>query len=161
MPYAGNPPAYVASLSTTTGVTQGSQAPSGNCARPGIWRARSAAFTDAGRATTINNSPYMLIDMTVPQKGFNFGNIDVTFFQTGIRGPGNDADETGFSPTFAAVVWIDGHSPDSADQHAVRYPAYRAQSESAVVLPNRYELRPRGGGDGSVYVPVRQPESRS
>ena len=128
---------------------------------PGFGGPGSAAFTDAGRATTINNSPYMLIDMTVPQKGFNFGNIDVTFFQTGIRGPGNDADETGFSPTFALSSGSTVTLQIPLTNTQLRYPAYRAQSESAVVLPNRYELRPRGGGDGSVYVPVRQPESRS
>ncbi len=68
MPYAGNPPAHAALLSTTTGVTQGSQGLQVTVPGPGFGGPGSAAFTDAGRATTINNSPYMLIDMTVPRK---------------------------------------------------------------------------------------------
>ncbi len=100
MPYIGNPIAYAPSLSNV-GVTQGIQSLQVTTNFPGFGGPQSAFLTDAGRATAINNSPYMLIDMTVPTTQFNFGNIDVTFFQTGIRGPGLDADETGFSPTFA------------------------------------------------------------
>jgi PEP-CTERM motif len=100
MPYIGNPPAYVPTLSNV-GVTQGVQSLQVTVPAAGFGGPQSATLTDAARATTINNSPFMLIDMTVPNTQFNFGNIDVTFFQTGIRGPGLDADETGFSPTFA------------------------------------------------------------
>ena len=100
MPYIGNPAAYVVTPSNV-GVTQGVQSIQATVPVPLFGGPQNAFLTDAARATVINNSPYMLIDMTVPNKGFNFGNIDVTFFQTGIRGPGNDADETGFSPTFA------------------------------------------------------------
>jgi hypothetical protein len=100
MPYVGNPAGYVTTLSNV-GVTQGVQslqttAPIPAFGGPG----NAAAFTDASRATIINNAPSVLIDMTVPQKGFNFGNIDLQFFQAGMRG-GAGFDETGFSPTFA------------------------------------------------------------
>lgn len=107
-PYAGNPAAYtVATTNTAPPVTQGTQAITASIGAglqlfggPG-----SAAFTDAARANLINSSPAVLIDMTVPDPNpgvndFNFGNIDLQFFQTGIR-PGGDNDETGFSSTFA------------------------------------------------------------
>jgi hypothetical protein len=102
MPYIGNPGAYTPSLSNV-GVTQGVQ--SLEVSTPGPAKPfggpQSAQLTDAARANLINNSPAVLIDMTVPNIPFGFGNIDLQFFQTGIRGPGNDADETAFSPTFA------------------------------------------------------------
>lgn len=101
IPYAGNPALYVTTLSTTTGVTQGLTALQTSVAVPAVFGGPgSAAFTDATRANLINGASEILIDMTVPNKQFNFGNIDITFFQTGIR-PGGDADETRFSPTFA------------------------------------------------------------
>jgi hypothetical protein len=107
LPYAGNPAAYVTSTTTTAPpVTEGTQALSVSITSgqpfggPG-----SASFTDAARAAIINGAPAVAIDMTVPDPrpgvaDFNFGNIDLQFFQTGIR-PGADADETRFSPTFA------------------------------------------------------------
>jgi PEP-CTERM motif len=100
MPYVGNPAGYVTTLSNV-GVTQGVQSLQTTAPIPAFGGPGSAAFTDAGRANIINNSPYVLIDMTVPQKAFGFGNIDLQFFQTGMRG-GAGFDETGYSPTFAA-----------------------------------------------------------
>jgi hypothetical protein len=100
MPYAGNPAAYTVTTSNV-GVTQGVQSIQASTPVALFGGPGSAQFTDAARANLINNASAVLIDMTVPSKAFNFGNIDLQFFQTGIRGPGLDADETGFSPTFA------------------------------------------------------------
>lgn len=100
MPYAGNPGTYTASTSTTTGVTNGTQSLQVSGAVATFGGPGSAAFTDAIRAAEINAAPAVAIDMTVPNKSFGFGNIDLTFFQAGMRG-GAGADETGFSPTFA------------------------------------------------------------
>ena len=106
-PYAGNPAPYVTSIVTTAPpVTQGTQALSTTInAGQFFGGPGSAAFTDALRAAIINGAPAVQIDMTVPDPrpgtpDFNFGNIDLQFFQPGIR-PGGDADETRFSPTFA------------------------------------------------------------
>jgi hypothetical protein len=101
MPYAGNPGIYIASTSTTTGVTNGTQSLQVSVAAAAIFGGPgSAAFTDAVRAAEINAAPAVAIDMTVPNKSFGFGNIDLQFFQAGMRG-GAGADETRFSPTFA------------------------------------------------------------
>jgi hypothetical protein len=106
-PYTGNPAPYVTSITTTAPpVTQGTQALSVTInAGQFFGGPGSAAFTDALRAAIINGAPAVQIDMTVPDPrpgtpDFNFGNIDLQFFQPGIR-PGGDADETRFSPTFA------------------------------------------------------------
>jgi len=102
MPYVGNPPLYTVSTSVTTGVTNGAQALQVSVPLPTFGGPTNATrFTDAARANLINNSDFLAIDMTVPNIPFGFGNIDLTFFQTNIR-PGFDADETRFSPTFAA-----------------------------------------------------------
>ena len=107
LPYAGNPGAYVVATTTTAPpVTHGTQAITATISAGALFGGPgSAAFTDAVRAAVINGNPAIQIDMTVPDPrpgtpDFNFGNIDLTFFQTGIR-PGGDADETRFSPTFA------------------------------------------------------------
>ena len=107
LPYTGNPPVYVTTTTTSAPyVTQGTQAITATLASGAFFGGPgSASFTDAVRAALINGSPAVAIDMTVPDPrpgtpDFNFGNIDLQFFQTGIR-PGGDADETGFSPTFA------------------------------------------------------------
>ncbi len=100
-PYAGNPALYTTSTSTTTGVTAGTQALQVSVPIPAVFGGPgSAAFTDATRAATINSAPAVAIDMTVPSQSFGFGNIDLTFFQAGMRG-GAGSDETAFSPTFA------------------------------------------------------------
>jgi hypothetical protein len=106
-PYAGNPAPYVTTITTTAPpVTQGTQALSVTInAGQFFGGPGSAQFTDAVRAALINGAPAVAIDMTVPDAlagapDFNFGNIDLQFFQTGIR-PGADNDETAFSPTFA------------------------------------------------------------
>jgi len=100
LPYAGNPALYQTTLSTTTGVTHGTTSLQTSVAVPTFGGPGSAAFTDAARANAINGASALLIDMTVPNKVFGFGNIDMQFFQTGIR-PGGDADETAFSGSFA------------------------------------------------------------
>ena len=101
MPYTGNPGIYTASTTTTTGVTDGTQALQASVPAPLIFGGPgSAAFTDATRASEINSASAVLIDMTVPNKSFGYGNIDLSFFQEGLRGAAG-ADETGFSPTFA------------------------------------------------------------
>ena len=101
MPYAGNPGIYIASTSTTTGVTNGTQSLQVSVAAAAIFGGPgSAALTDAVRATEIDAAPAVAIDMTVPNKSFGFGNIDLQFFQTGMRG-GAGSDEARFSPTFA------------------------------------------------------------
>ena len=106
-PYVGNPPVYVVATSTTTPpVTQGTQAITATIASGQLFGGpQSASLTDATRAALINNAPFVAIDMTVPDPrpgvaDFNFGNIDLQFFQPGIR-PGADADETRFSQSFA------------------------------------------------------------
>ncbi len=98
-PYSGNPAAYVVTPSNV-GVTQGLQSIQATVPVPTYGGVLSSQFTDAVLANTINSAPYVLIDMTVPDKVFNWGNIDLAFFQTDIR-PGADGDETGWSPTFA------------------------------------------------------------
>ena len=101
LPYAGNPGIYTASTSTTTGVTNGTQSLQVSVAAAAIFGGPgSAALTDAVRATEIDAAPAVAIDMTVPNKSFGFGNIDLQFFQTGMRG-GAGSDEARFSPTFA------------------------------------------------------------
>jgi hypothetical protein len=100
-PYVGNSPANYTATPSVLGVTQGLQSLQVTALAAAFGGPQSAFLTDATRATEINNASSVLIDMTVPNMGFNFGNIDLTFFQTGIRGPGNDADETRFSSTFA------------------------------------------------------------
>jgi len=101
LPYTGNPGIYVTSTSTTTGVTNGAQSLQTSVAAAAIFGGPgSAAFTDAVRAAEINAAPAVAIDMTVPNKSFGFGNIDLQFFQTGMRG-GAGNDEARFSPTFA------------------------------------------------------------
>ena len=101
MPYTGNPGIYITSTSTTTGVTQGAQSLQTSVAAPAIFGGPgSSAFTDAVRAAEIDAAPAVAIDMTVPNKSFGFGNIDLQFFQTGMRG-GAGSDEARFSPTFA------------------------------------------------------------
>jgi hypothetical protein len=106
-PYTGNPAVYtVATTTTAPPVTQGTQAITASITAGQFFGGpASSSFSDAGRANLINASPFIAIDMTVPDPNpgvndFNFGNIDLQFFQTGIR-PGGDADETAFSPTFA------------------------------------------------------------
>jgi MYXO-CTERM domain-containing protein len=106
-PYAGNPGAYVVATTTTAPpVTHGTQAITATITSGQLFGGpASSSFTDAVRAAVINGNPAVQIDMTVPDPrpgtpDFNFGNIDLQFFQTGIR-PGGDADETRFSPTFA------------------------------------------------------------
>jgi len=100
MPYAGNPGIYTVSTSTTTGVTNGTQSIQASVPVPQFGGPGSSAFTDAVRAAAINGAPAVAIDMTVPSKSFGFGNIDLQFFQTGMRG-GAGFDEARFSPTFA------------------------------------------------------------
>jgi len=106
-PYLGNPALYVVAPSLTTGVTNGLQSITATIPVPAFGGPQSASMDPTTNAAVlaktqaINNASAVAIDMTVPQQGFNFGNIDLTFFQTGIRGPGLDADETRFSPTFA------------------------------------------------------------
>ena len=100
MPYTGNPGIYTASTSTTTGVTNGTQSLQVSTPVPAFGGPGSAAFTDAVRAAQINAAPAVVVDMTVPNKSFGFGNIDLQFFQTGMRG-GAGFDETRFSSTFA------------------------------------------------------------
>jgi hypothetical protein len=110
LPYFGNPAAYtVATTNTVPPVTQGTQAinvsiPAGLQPFGG---AQSAMLTDAARVALLNSSPFVQIDMTVPDPrvgtpDFNFGNVDLQFFQPGgtLPGPGS-SDETGFSGTFA------------------------------------------------------------
>jgi hypothetical protein len=107
LPYIGNPGTYTVTTSTTTGVTNGTQsitATIGGAAFGGPQSASMDPTTNSAvlaKTLALNTAPAVLIDMTVPNKQFNFGNIDLSFFQTGIRGPGLDADETGFSSTFA------------------------------------------------------------
>lgn len=106
MPYAGNPASYTVSPSNI-GVTQGKQSVQASVLVPTFGGPLSAQLDPVNDASAlnitnaINNAQALLIDMTVPNKTFNYGNIDLQFFQEGIRGPGLDADETGFSPTFA------------------------------------------------------------
>jgi hypothetical protein len=100
MPYTGNPGIYTASTSTTTGVTNGTQAVQVSVPIPAFGGPGSAALTDALRAAEIDAAPAVAIDMTVPNKTFGFGNIDLQFFQAGMRG-GAGNDEARFSPTFA------------------------------------------------------------
>jgi len=100
LPYVGNPALYTTSLSATTGVTNGATALQVSTPVPAFGGPQSSFLTDAARANAINGASALLIDMHVPQQAFGFGNIDLQFFQTNIR-PGNNADETGFSATFA------------------------------------------------------------
>lgn len=107
LPYTGNPPVYtVATTTSAPPVTHGTQAITASLTSGQFFGGpASSQFTDALRAAIINGAPAVQIDMTVPDPrpgiaDFNFGNIDLQFFQTGIR-PGGDADETRFSPTFA------------------------------------------------------------
>lgn len=100
MPYVGNPALYVTTPSAI-GVTHGVQSMQTSVALPAVFGGPgSSVLTDAARANAINGASEILIDMTVPQQAFGFGNIDLQFFQTNIR-PGFDFDETRFSPTFA------------------------------------------------------------
>src|SRR5688572_4934784 len=99
-PYIGNPALYTVSTSLTTGVTHGLQAIQVSIPVPAFGGPQSAVFTDANLANLINGADELLIDMTVPNIPFGFGNIDLQFFQDEIR-PGFDFDETRFSPTFA------------------------------------------------------------
>jgi len=100
MPYVGNPGIYTIT-SSTTGVTQGLTSLQASVPVPTFGGPTNATrFTDAVRAAIINGAPAVAIDMTVPQTAFGFGNIDLQFFQDGLRG-GAGFDETGFSPTFA------------------------------------------------------------
>jgi hypothetical protein len=100
-PYIGNPALYTVSTSLTTGVTHGAQALQVSTPVPTFGGPQSAVFTDANLANLINGANEVLIDMTVPNVAFGFGNIDLQFFQDEIR-PGFDFDETRFSATFAA-----------------------------------------------------------
>jgi len=104
MPYHGNPGTYVVGTSTTVGVTHGTQSLSVTSNLITFGGPQSSLFSDNGRAFLFNGATDVLIDMTVPQNvTFGFGNIDLTFFQTGMRG-GAGFDETRFSPTFATAA---------------------------------------------------------
>src|SRR5262245_32143221 len=92
LPYAGNPAPYVVTTTNTSPpVTQGTQAINATINAGAFFGGPgSSAFTDAARANIISSALALLIDMTVPDPtpgapDFNFGNIDMTFFQTGIR----------------------------------------------------------------------------
>jgi hypothetical protein len=102
MPYIGNP-LFETVTPSVIGVTQGVQSLQVSTPTITFGGPQSAFLTDAARATAINNASSVLIDMTVPNIPFGFGNIDLTFFQTNIR-PGNNNDETRFSPDFTAAA---------------------------------------------------------
>jgi hypothetical protein len=101
LPYAGNPASYVTTLTNAVPpVTQGIQALSVRANTNLFGGPGSSSLLDPTIANVISGSPAVLIDMTVPNVPINFGNIDLQFFQAGMRG-GAGFDETGFSPTFA------------------------------------------------------------
>lgn len=101
LPYAGNPASYVVSLTgAVPPVTEGVQALAVRANTNLFGGPASASMLNPTAANIISGSPAVLIDMTVPNVPINFGNIDLQFFQVGMRG-GAGFDETGFSPTFA------------------------------------------------------------
>jgi hypothetical protein len=102
MPYTGNSPAvYTVGTSTTNGVTQGLQSLQVTGAFPSFGGPASSALTDATRVALLNGAPAVLIDMTVPNVAFGFGNIDLHFFQPANPVALEQDQETNFSPTFA------------------------------------------------------------
>src|SRR4051794_10663844 len=77
-PYVGNPGLYTVSTSNV-GVTNGVQSLQVSVPVPTFGGPQSSFLTDAVRAAAINAAPAVLIDMTLPNVTFGFGNIDLTF----------------------------------------------------------------------------------
>lgn len=102
LPFTGNGPFdYSTGISTTTGVTQGTQALSITASDNSFGGALSASAVNATAAALLDSATSVTLDLTVPNFTFNYGNIDLHFFQPMNANAQNQSQETKFSPTFA------------------------------------------------------------